>query len=60
MENTNPKKKGRPKSDIQKIQYQIRLEPYLLQQLKCRVGKGKVSNYIRNLIYENLNNGGAQ
>lgn len=53
MENM-AKKRGRPKSNNNKIPYHLRLEPELIQQLKCRAGRGKVSIFIRNLIKKEL------
>lgn len=44
------KKRGRPKGADNLVQYQLRLEPELIQQLKCRAGKGKVSSFVRDAI----------
>ncbi len=44
------KKRGRPRGGDNLVQYQLRLEPELIQQLKCRAGKGKVSAFVRDAI----------
>jgi predicted DNA-binding protein len=48
------KKRGRPKGGDNLVQYQIRLEPELIQQLRCRIGKGKVSTFVRDAITRSL------
>jgi hypothetical protein len=51
MTQTKPKR-GRPSNGL--VQYQLRLEPEIIQQLRVRFGKGKVSAFVRKAIIEKL------
>jgi predicted HicB family RNase H-like nuclease len=48
------RKRGRPCTPDNLVQFQLRLEPELIQQLKCRAGKGKVSTFVRDAIKKEL------
>ncbi len=44
------KKRGRPKLYNDLIQYQLRIEPEILQQMQLRMGRGMVSQFVRDAI----------
>lgn len=48
------KKRGRPRGGDNLVQYQIRLEPELIQQLRVRIGRGKVSAFVRDAVIRSL------
>jgi hypothetical protein len=54
MTKTKPKR-GRPSNGL--VQYQLRLEPEIIQQLRVRFGKGRVSVFVRDAIKKALTEG---
>lgn len=54
MIKTKPKR-GRPTNGL--VQYQLRLEPEIIQQLRVRFGRGNVSVFVRDAIKKALMEG---
>ncbi|MDD5009911.1 MAG: hypothetical protein PHC68_16110 [Syntrophorhabdaceae bacterium] len=46
--------RGRPRSENKLVNYQLRLEPELIQQLRVRIGRGKISTFVRDAVVKEL------